>query len=443
MTTEETETTTEEVEAAVAVVEAATAAAAAGVVVAAAVDCSKSVTLTSIVKNIAPFAYLSATSAVPLDCAFGVHKVDQTANSPELADPDPFPPPQPSRAFHNSLFYTYKHLTLAPPFPIPRKSQEKSSIEIENYLAKMGVNYYDILKVSRNASDDDLKKSYKRLAMKWHPDKNAVNTKEAEAKFKEISEAYDVLSDPQKRQIYDLNGEEGLKYGFDSGSCTREARDIFEDFFGEMDGGFKGKSDGFGGGGGGDGGGGGRMGKAAAMENKLSCSLEELYKGSKRKIKISRIVLDEYGKPSTVEEVLAIHIKPGWKKGTKITFPEKGNHETGATPGDLTFVVDEKPHPIFKRDGNDLILNQKISLLDALTGKTINLTTLDGRILSIPVSDIVKPGHEMVIQNEGMPISKEPGKNGNLRIKFDVKFPSRLTAEQKLDLRRVLGRKTN
>ena len=85
-------------------------------------------------------------------------------------------------------------------------------------------------------------------------------------------------------------------------------------------------------------------------------------------------------------------------------------------------------------------MNQRISLLDALTGKTLSLTTLDGRELSIPVKDIVKPGHELRIPNEGMPISKEPGKKGNLRIKFDIKFPSRLSSEQKSELRRVLGR---
>ncbi|KAK4429937.1 DnaJsubfamily B member 4 [Sesamum alatum] len=315
----------------------------------------------------------------------------------------------------------------------------------------MGVDYYNILKVSRNATEEDLKKSYKRLAMKWHPDKNAVNTKEAEAKFKQICEAYDVLSDPQKRQIYDLYGEEGLKSGlftppsskdrdFGGGRgfkfSTRDAEDIFQEFFGGFDVG-RGKSTG-----GGGGGGGGGLKKAAPMESKLPCSLEELYKGSRRKMKISRIVLDDSGKPGTVEEVLAIHIKPGWKKGTKITFPEKGNHEPGAAPGDLIFVVDEKPHPIFKRDGNDLIINQKISLLDALTGKTLNIATLDGRDIPLTISDIIKPGKEIVIENEGMPISKEPGKNGNLRIKFDVKFPSRLTTEQKSDLRRVLGRKT-
>ncbi|KAK4402917.1 DnaJsubfamily B member 6 [Sesamum angolense] len=86
----------------------------------------------------------------------------------------------------------------------------------------MGVDYYNILKVSRNATEEDLKKSYKRLAMKWHPDKNANNTKEAEAKFKQISEAYDVLSDPQKRQIYDLYGEEGLKSGLFTPPSSKE-----------------------------------------------------------------------------------------------------------------------------------------------------------------------------------------------------------------------------
>ncbi|CAN4094726.1 unnamed protein product [Withania somnifera] len=306
----------------------------------------------------------------------------------------------------------------------------------------MGVDYYKILKVSRNASEEDLKRSYKRLAMKWHPDKNSQNNKEAEAKFKQISEAYDVLSDTQKRQIYDLYGEDALKSGqFASASPTsvgsgtgrgfrfntRDAEDIFAEFFGGSEG-YSSNS-------------GTRVDrKASPMENKLPCSLEELYKGSRRKMKISRILLDDSGKPTTVEEVLAIHIKPGWKKGTKITFPEKGNYEHGAAPGDLVFVIDEKPHAVFRRDGNDLVINQKISLVDALTGKNISLTTLDGRELTLPITDIVKPGQEMIIPNEGMPISKEHGKKGNLKIKFDIRFPSRLSADQKSDLRRVLSR---
>lgn len=102
-------------------------------------------------------------------------------------------------------------------------------------------------------------------------------------------------------------------------------------------------------------------------------------------------------------------------------------------------MIDEKPHSVFKRDGNDLVVNKKISLLEALTGKTFDLTTLDGRYITIPVTDIVKPGHEVLIPNEGMPVSKNPGQKGNLRIKFEVTFPSKLSAEQKSDLRRVLG----
>ncbi|CAN6717847.1 unnamed protein product [Malus baccata var. baccata] len=357
----------------------------------------------------------------------------------------------------------------------------------------MGVDYYNILKVNRNASEDDLKKAYKRLAMIWHPDKNPAGKRpEAEAKFKQISEAFDVLSDPAKRQIYDLYGEEALKSGqFPPPSSSssarsssaaghhyyanhnnhhqrhahpdtssfrfnpRDADDIYAEIFGS-DGGCGGGGgggryrDGFfrtpnGGGpefvGTSSGGGAAPQRKANAVENLLPCSLEELYKGVKKKMKISRNIYDAVsaGKVWTVEEILTIEIRPGWKKGTKITFPEKGNQELGVIPADLIFVVDEKPHALYKRDGNDLVVNQEITLLEALTGKTLDLTTLDGRNLMIPLTDIIKPGVEMVVPNEGMPISKEPGKKGNLRIKFDVKYPSRLTTEQKSDLKRVLG----
>ncbi|KAL7163997.1 hypothetical protein ACSBR2_039995 [Camellia fascicularis] len=313
----------------------------------------------------------------------------------------------------------------------------------------MVVDYYNVLKVNRNASDEDLKKAYKRLAMKWHPDKNSSSA-EAEAKFKQISEAYDVLSDPDRRQIYDIYGLEALKCGqFPSPSRSsgsgggglrfnnRNADDIFAELFGGSDCG--GKSRRFGENGSKNSNGNQTIRKAAPVENKLVCRLEELYKGSRKNVKISRIVPDDSGKPSTVEEVLKIDITPGWKKGTKITFPEKGNQEAGMAPGDLVFVVEEKPHAAFKRDGNDLVFRKKISLLEALTGKNIRLTAPDGRPLTVPITYVVKPGHEVVIPNEGMPISKEPGKKGNLRIKIDVKFPSTLTDEQKSDLKRVLG----
>ncbi|CAD5164712.1 unnamed protein product [Musa acuminata subsp. malaccensis] len=353
----------------------------------------------------------------------------------------------------------------------------------------MGVDYYRVLGVDKSAKDDDLKKAYRKLAMKWHPDKNPNNKKEAEAKFKQISEAYEVLSDSQKRVIYDQYGEEGLKGqvpppgagGFGSGSDgptsfrfnPRSADDIFAEFFGFSSpfggmGGMSGMS-GMGGMGtrggsrfpGGMGGMGGMFGddifgsafgagegasmnyqqprKAAPIENRLPCSLEDLYKGTTKKMKISREIVDASGKIMTVEEILTIDIKPGWKKGTKITFPEKGNESPNVIPADIVFIIDEKPHDVFTREGNDLIVTQKISLVEALTGYTVHLTTLDSRSLTIPINSVIHPGYEEVVSREGMPIPKDPSRKGNLRIKFDIRFPSRLTSEQKVGIKRLLA----
>ncbi|KAL2346807.1 hypothetical protein Fmac_000807 [Flemingia macrophylla] len=337
----------------------------------------------------------------------------------------------------------------------------------------MGVDYYNVLKVSRNATEDDLKKAYRKLAMKWHPDKNRDNNNEAEAKFKQISEAYEarnifflnvdmmncVLSDPQKRAFYDQFGEEGLKNRPTSGNESssngfnpRNAEDIFAEFFGSSPFGFGSSGPGrssrfpsdttFGGfdnnfrsyst---------GRTNiqkKSPSVETKLSCTLEELYSGSTRKMKISRNVTDANGRPIEESEILSIDVKPGWKKGTKITFPEKGNQKPNEVAADLIFVIDEKPHNLFTRDGNDLIVNKRVSLAEAIGGTTIDITTLDGRTVSIAVTDIVSPGYEMIVGNEGMPIAKEPGRKGDLRIKFDVKFPTKLTPEQRAGLKRAL-----
>ncbi|KAF3674191.1 putative 26S proteasome non-ATPase regulatory subunit 2 -like protein A-like [Capsicum annuum] len=343
----------------------------------------------------------------------------------------------------------------------------------------MGVDYYKVLGVDRNASDDDLKKAYRKLAMKWHPDKNPNNKKDAEAKFKQISEAYDVLSDSQKKTVYDQFGEEGLKGGvpppgaggpgagstyFSAGEGatpfrfnTRNADDIFAEFFGF--------SPPFGAPGGGrtsrfgsaftddifassfgEGGGGGGASmhqsaprKEAPIQQNLPCSLEDIYKGATKKMKISREVADASGKRMQVQEILTINIKPGWKKGTKITFQDKGNEYPGVIPADLVFILDEKPHKVFSRDGNDLIVTHKISLIEALTGSTVHLTTLDGRNLTIPINNVVSPTSEHVVQGEGMPLPKDPSKKGNLRIKFDIKFPARLTATQKSGLKELLS----
>lgn len=338
---------------------------------------------------------------------------------------------------------------------------------------EMGVDYYRILGVDKNAKDDELKKAYRKLAMKWHPDKNPNNKKEAEAKFKQISEAYDVLSDPEKRAVYDEYGEDGLKGGvpgaenggpggasyFSTGDgptqfkfSTRNPNDIFAEFFGfssPFGGGRASKFSGMFGDDmfssfpqGGAGGGGLHQSvprKAPPIEQNLACSLEELYKGTTKKMKISREIADASGKTMPVEEILTITVKPGWKKGTKITFPEKGNEQTGIVPADLIFTIDEKPHKLFSRDGNDLVTTQKISLVEALTGYTVRLTTLDGRSLTIPINNVIHPTYEEVVPKEGMPIPKDPSKKGNLRIKFDINFPARVNATQKAKIKQLLG----
>lgn len=299
----------------------------------------------------------------------------------------------------------------------------------------------------------------------------------AEKKFKDVSEAYEVLSDPQKRQIYDQYGEEGLKDGFFPGAGggaaaggggfhPRAAEDLFAELFGRMGGGgggfgpgssFGGRHSGgfddfaniFSGGMPFNGGGVGgftnghaaprRPKKDAPIEIKLPCTLEELYKGNTRRMKISRKRLDpSTGMSKEEHDILSIDIRPGWKKGTKITFQEKGDEHPGRIPADVIFVVDEKTHPVFKRDGNDLIYVHRLPLREALAGATVELKSLDGRVLRFNMSEVISPNTEKVLAGEGMPISKQTGSKGNLRIKFEVLFPSQLSDSQKDMLRHAL-----
>ena len=127
---------------------------------------------------------------------------------------------------------------------------------------------------------------------------------------------------------------------------------------------------------------------------------------------------------TVVQEILTIDIKPGWKKGTKITFAEKGNEAPHVIPADIVFTIAEKPHDVFTREGNDLVMTRKISLAEDWARYTVHVKTLDGRNLTIPIKGVIKPGYEEVVPGEGMPISKDPCKKGDLRIKFNIGFPS-------------------
>jgi DnaJ family protein B protein 4 len=360
----------------------------------------------------------------------------------------------------------------------------------------MGKDYYALLGVPKGTADEaELKKAYRKLAMKWHPDKNPDHKEVAERKFKEVAEAYEVLSDPQKREIYDRYGEEGLKEGFmpgggfggggdgpgmgraaSGGFNPRDAQSIFEELFRGMGAGgggaaaaganpFGGGGAGMGGGGGGGGsfehlfggagaggfggdpfgggaGGGGRAPprrpkKDPPLTMELACSLEELAAGATRRLKITRRRLDPATGGSRAEaEQLTIDVKPGWKAGTKITFQEKGDEHPGRTPADIVFVIKERPHAAFTRDGNDLVCVDRVPLRDALCGHTVELTALDGRPLRVAVPEVAAPGGEKRVTGEGMPLTR--GGKGDLRIKFEVLFPRQLSDAQCEALRAAL-----
>jgi len=338
----------------------------------------------------------------------------------------------------------------------------------------MGKDYYSVLGVSKSASEADLKKAYRKLAMKFHPDKNT--SPGAEERFKQIGEAYEVLSDEKRRRIYDQVGEEGLKSGvgqagtggrpnFQGGTYTSQAdpRETFAKFFGSGGlGGLGGNTGGFGFGGfggfggvnGGFGGGvedmdveyigGPGGGKRARMQEPtvhkdVFVTLEELMTGVDKKMKLTRKVYNNTGAYSTEEKILKINVKPGWKAGTKITFAGEGDRVPGKTPADVVFTMREKPHEHFRRDGADLLYTHTLSLGEALCGTAFLVPNLQGGKFQVDCSsDILKPKEVKRLRGRGMPSHKNPAVKGDIVVDFDIKFPDKVTEESKNLLRKAL-----
>ena len=297
-------------------------------------------------------------------------------------------------------------------------------------------NYYDILEIQKTASSDDIKKAYKKMALKWHPDRNPDNKTKAEEKFKEIAEAYDTLSDPEKRRMYDLTGStnfestdqtEGFPPGqsfsqsfsfgpgvrtahFTSSSSGIDANKIFKEFFGNTNPFGNSNMQGFS----------PMSSRQSRFDNyinsepdyepeiriqKIPFTLEELYTGCVKKLKIN-------------DTQIEMNVMPGWKDGEGATY-------SGIIPNTkLKLAVQELSHNTFKRDGDDLITTIRITYTEALNGFTKQITKLDGTKITVTLPKIKSSDYIHIINSEGMPIRKNKKQvgYGNLHVNFIVTF---------------------
>jgi len=346
--------------------------------------------------------------------------------------------------------------------------------------------YYELLGLQPNASADDIRKAFKKLAIQYHPDRNPNGAE----KFKEINTAYEVLSDPEKRETYDKYGEEGLREG--GGGFGPE--DILSHIFG---GGFGSR---------GKGSGRRQQRKGEDIHQQLPVELDELYNGKTRSLKLMKNVIcsDCQGKggknPGAVkkcelcrgtgvktsyrqigpgmvqqlqhrcpecsgegeiirekdkcktckgkkvvhqEKTLEVFIERGMRDKQTIIFRREGDQEPDVIPGDIILILQQKDHPLFRRQGDDLFMERKISLYEALCGFSFLVHHLDKRVLLVksPPGDVVKPGDILCIPGEGMPRHKDPFQKGSLVITFTVTFPKKKIAPEAVEsVGRLLGK---
>ncbi|KAL5700944.1 DnaJ protein erdj3b [Ranunculus cassubicifolius] len=322
-----------------------------------------------------------------------------------------------------------------------------------------GKSYYDILQLSKGASDEQIKRAYRKLALKYHPDKNQGN-EEANKKFTEISNAYEVLSDKEKRQIYDRYGEDGLKQHAASGGRGgggMNVQDIFSSFFG---GGMGEEEE-------------ERIVKGDDVIVDLEATLEDLYMGGTLKVwreknvlkpapgkrrcncrnevyhrqiapgmyqQMTEQVCEQCANVKYVREGyhVTVDIEKGMQDGHDIVFYDDGEPIIDGEPGDLKFRIRTAPHDVFKREGNDLHTSVTITLVQALVGFEKTLKHLDEHLVDIGSKGVTKPKEVKKFKGEGMPLHFS-NKKGDLYITFEVLFPTSLTDEQKVKIKETLN----
>ena len=300
--------------------------------------------------------------------------------------------------------------------------------------------YYEVLGVAKTATADEIKKAYRKLALKYHPDKNPGD-KAAEEKFKEISEAYAVLSDAEKRKQYDTFGSTGFRQRYSQEDIFRnfDLNDILRQFgFGT---GFRGTggfhTGGFrtaGGGspfegmfgqtmrGGGCGGGcGPQPVKGGDLTYELTVTLEDVLHGAEKTIS-----LRQNGRSQNV----SVKVPKGIEDGKRLRLPGKGGPSSSGGPsGDLYLKVHVADHPVFQRAEDDLVVEQRIPFSEACFGTSIEVATLDGKKFNVRVPPGVQQDAKLRIKGHGLPAGPI-GHRGDLLVKIAVQVPKSLTPEQ-------------
>jgi len=280
----------------------------------------------------------------------------------------------------------------------------------------MSKDYYKILGVARDASPDTIKTAYKKAAMKWHPDRQPENPELATKKFKEIGEAYEVLSDPKKRDTYDRFGSEGLQQqsqGFPSHHAHADPFSIFEELF--RGGGFN-----FG------------PRKSPPLQKEIPLTLEEFYTGCTKRVKVTRQI---HGRADV--KIFPVKIEPGYGDGMKLKYSNEGNEFERMVPGDLIFILRQSaPHKFQRTQNGDLIYVVDVSLKHALLGIHLEFPFLDGTTKKVDLRGPIEPKYVHTLRGAGMP-SPNGYLHGDMMIQFNILFPKDLSQAKRDEVAKV------